>query len=76
MNNILGDQINIPSPSHVTQEIELSNKKPMKSKELKTEKRNKNNIQRAKHPERWKVNIKKNARLRGEQYIGVGGNCT
>ncbi|XP_035731429.1 uncharacterized protein LOC118445735 [Vespa mandarinia] len=63
----------IPSPSHVVQELELNNKKPMKSKESKTEKRNKNSIQRAKHPERWKVNIKKNARLRGEQYVGVGG---
>ncbi|KAF7411835.1 hypothetical protein HZH68_000795 [Vespula germanica] len=70
---LLSDQVSIPSPSDVVQEIELSNKKPIKSKELKTEKRNKDSVQRAKHPERWKVNIKKNARLRGEQYVGVGG---
>lgn len=32
-------------------------------------------VKRMKHPENWKVNVKKNARLRGEEYIGVGGNC-
>ncbi|KAI4486140.1 hypothetical protein M0802_012539 [Mischocyttarus mexicanus] len=70
---LLSDQVNIPSPLHVAQEIEHSNKKLIKSKELKIEKNNIDNIQRVKHPERWKVNIKKNARLRGEQYVGVGG---
>lgn len=30
-------------------------------------------MKRTKHPETWKVNVKKNARLRGEEYVGVGG---
>lgn len=34
----------------------------------------KESMKRTKHPENWKVNVKKNARLRGEEYIGVGGN--
>lgn len=29
---------------------------------------------RVKQPENWKVNVKKIARLRGEEYIGKGGN--
>ncbi|XP_015109285.1 uncharacterized protein LOC107036065 [Diachasma alloeum] len=28
---------------------------------------------RVKNPENWKVNLKKNARLRGEEYVGGGG---
>lgn len=30
-------------------------------------------LKRTKYPETWKVNVKKNARLKGEEYIGVGG---
>lgn len=43
-------------------------------KRTKLLKEHKEPIKRAKHPENWKVNVKKNARLRGEEYIGVGGN--
>lgn len=28
---------------------------------------------RVKNPDNWKVNVKKNARLRGETYVGGGG---
>lgn len=45
-----------------------------KQKKVKLAKEHKEPIKRTKHPENWKVNIKKNARLRGEEYIGVGGN--
>lgn len=43
------------------------------SKRVKSTKEAKDAIKRSKHPEKWKVNVKKNARLRGEEYIGVGG---
>ncbi|XP_011159512.1 uncharacterized protein LOC105195690 [Solenopsis invicta] len=36
-------------------------------------KEQKESIKRIKQPENWKVNMKKNARLKGEEYIGVGG---
>ncbi|EFN87749.1 uncharacterized protein LOC105192506 [Harpegnathos saltator] len=44
-----------------------------KQKKARSLKESKESIKRAKHPENWKVNVKKNARLRGEEYIGVGG---
>lgn len=49
----------------------------MKSKQLKklkTMKVCREPLKRTKNPEMWKVNVKKNARLRGEEYIGVGGS--
>ncbi|XP_076753715.1 uncharacterized protein LOC143425099 [Xylocopa sonorina] len=48
---------------------------PTRSKQLKRSKivNDKESLRRTKHPELWKVNIKKTARLRGEEYIGVGG---
>lgn len=45
-----------------------------KQKKIRSLKEHKEFIKRTKHPENWKVNMKKNARLRGEEYIGVGGN--
>lgn len=42
-------------------------------KKAKSLKEHKESIKRTKHPESWKVNINKNARLKGEQYTGVGG---
>lgn len=36
-------------------------------------KEHKESMKRTKQPENWKVNVKKNARLKGEEYIGVGG---
>lgn len=55
---------------------EAPSRKPAKSKgpkKTKPIKESKESIKRTKHPEKWKVNVKKNARLRGEEYIGVGG---
>lgn len=49
--------------------------KPKQAKKPKTIKERREPLKRTKHPESWKVNIKKNARLRGEEYVGVGGNC-
>nr|XP_003704092.1 PREDICTED: uncharacterized protein LOC100877808 [Megachile rotundata] len=57
-------------------EVEINGKKSIKSKQLKKSKTKKDSwepLKRTKNPEQWKVNIKKNARLRGEEYIGVGG---
>ncbi|KAK2582084.1 hypothetical protein KPH14_002787 [Odynerus spinipes] len=70
--SLLDDQLNVQSSPTVAQKTECNNKKPLKSKGLKLESGVKD-VQRSKHPERWKVNIKKNARLKGEQYVGVGG---
>lgn len=36
-------------------------------------KEHKESMKRTKQPENWKVNMKKNARLKGEEYIGIGG---
>ncbi|XP_076162898.1 uncharacterized protein LOC143144416 [Ptiloglossa arizonensis] len=47
--------------------------KPKQAKKPKTIKERREPLKRTKHPESWKVNIKKNARLRGEEYVGVGG---
>ncbi|XP_071875470.1 uncharacterized protein [Bombus fervidus] len=44
------------------------------SKQVKESKTVKEYRKRTKHPELWKMNIKKNARLRSEEYIGAGGN--
>lgn len=44
-------------------------------RKAKSLKEHKESIKRTKHPENWKVNVKKNARLKGEEYIGVGGKC-
>lgn len=44
-------------------------------KKAKSLREHKESIKRTKHPENWKVNVKKNARLKGEEYIGVGGKC-
>lgn len=41
---------------------------------IKKEKEEKKTSQRRKNPESWKVNIAKNARLQGLEYIGMGGN--
>ncbi|KAL0127565.1 hypothetical protein PUN28_003086 [Cardiocondyla obscurior] len=41
--------------------------------DTKTLEEHKESVKRIKQPENWKVNIKKNARLKGEEYIGVGG---
>lgn len=43
-------------------------------KKAKSLKERRKPVKRTKHPENWKVNLKKNARLRGEEYVGVGGN--
>lgn len=48
--------------------------KPKQSKKPKSIKESREPLKRTKHPELWKVNLKKNARLRGEEYVGVGGN--
>ncbi|XP_024870801.1 uncharacterized protein LOC112453961 [Temnothorax curvispinosus] len=40
---------------------------------LKPSKEHEESMKRTKQPENWKVNMKKNARLKGEEYIGVGG---
>lgn len=45
-----------------------------KEKKVKSLKEPKEFVKRTKHPENWKVNVRKNARLRGEEYIGIGGN--
>ncbi|XP_067207193.1 uncharacterized protein [Linepithema humile] len=42
-------------------------------KKAKSLRKHQESIKRTKHPENWKVNVKKNARLKGEEYIGVGG---
>ncbi|XP_011644507.1 uncharacterized protein LOC105431777 isoform X1 [Pogonomyrmex barbatus] len=41
--------------------------------DVKSSKELKEIVKRTKQPENWKVNVKKNARLKGEEYIGVGG---
>ncbi|XP_054002221.1 uncharacterized protein LOC128888992 isoform X1 [Hylaeus anthracinus] len=46
---------------------------PKQPKKPKTIRQHREPLKRTKHPELWKVNVKKNARLRGEEYIGVGG---
>ena len=57
------------------EEVDLKKGTKVKvAKKFKTTKETKDAIKRSKHPEKWKVNVKKNARLRGEEYIGVGGN--
>jgi len=51
-------------------------KKPVKTgtvRKARSAKEHKDSMKRSKHPENWKVNVKKNARLRGEEYVGVGG---
>ena len=66
-----------PQSSIVLQSTDEFMKKGIKSKvskKVKSTKETKDSIKRAKHPEKWKVNIKKSARLKGEEYIGVGGN--
>ncbi|XP_076618233.1 uncharacterized protein LOC143340318 isoform X2 [Colletes latitarsis] len=55
------------------EEEESNAKKSMKLKQGKKLKTIKEPLKRTKHPELWKVNVKKNARLRGEEYVGVGG---
>ncbi|XP_053994291.1 uncharacterized protein LOC128884729 isoform X3 [Hylaeus volcanicus] len=45
---------------------------PKQPKKPKTIRQHREPLKRTKHPELWKVNVKKNARLRGEEYIGVG----
>ncbi|XP_011689462.1 PREDICTED: uncharacterized protein LOC105450993 [Wasmannia auropunctata] len=47
--------------------------KPKQRKDVKSLKEHKESIKRLKQPENWKVNMKKSARLKGEEYIGVGG---
>lgn len=47
--------------------------KAKQSKKPKSIKERREPLKRTKHPELWKVNLKKNARLRGEEYVGVGG---
>ncbi|XP_012269171.1 uncharacterized protein LOC105693669 isoform X1 [Athalia rosae] len=65
-----------PLPSTELQLPEVTTKKPSKPrvpKKTRPIKETKEIIKRTKHPEKWKVNVKKNARLRGEEYVGVGG---
>ncbi|XP_015590004.1 uncharacterized protein LOC107265247 isoform X2 [Cephus cinctus] len=72
---LLGHPID-QQPITELQPPEPTPKKAPKSKglrKIKPIKESKEAVKRTKHPERWKVNIKKNARLRGEEYIGVGG---
>ncbi|XP_076548305.1 uncharacterized protein LOC143306069 isoform X2 [Osmia lignaria lignaria] len=71
MNHCISAQL-----SDQLEEVELNSTKAMKSKQLKKSKTMKvcrEPLKRTKNPEMWKVNVKKNARLRGEEYIGVGG---
>ncbi|KAG7202158.1 hypothetical protein KM043_015840 [Ampulex compressa] len=72
----LNDRPLSPQTINDSQESESVAKNPIKSKQsrkprLMEERRSP--VKRTKHPEQWKVNIKKNARLRGEEYVGVGG---
>ncbi|XP_046740862.1 uncharacterized protein LOC124408166 isoform X1 [Diprion similis] len=70
------DHITDLQPAMETEEQETTSKKLPKtrgSKKTKPIKETKEIVKRTKHPEKWKVNVKKNARLRGEEYIGVGG---
>lgn len=70
------DHIAEPQQSIILQTKEEILKKGVKikgAKKIKSTKQAKDAIKRSKHPEKWKVNVKKNARLRGEEYIGVGG---
>ncbi|CAK9831797.1 hypothetical protein ANTRET_LOCUS8733 [Anthophora retusa] len=62
--------------ANTLEETQSNEKKSVRTKQLKKEKilkEHREPLKRTKHPELWKVNIKKNARLRGEEYIGVGG---
>lgn len=43
------------------------------AKPLEEHKESEMNVKRTRKPANWKVNVKKNARLKGEEYIGVGG---
>lgn len=49
---------------------------PKQVKQSKTLKEYRKHLKRTKHPELWKVNIKKNARLRSEEYTGIEGKST
>lgn len=68
------------SPDMSQNSLSINNKDSIESSiKLKQErnakllKEHKESIKRKKQPENWKVNMKKNARLKGEEYIGVGG---
>lgn len=78
---IIGNTIDLQS-AHISQNpisneafIEGSVKLKQKrdAKPLEEHKESEMNVKRTKQPANWKVNIKKNARLKGEEYIGVGG---
>ncbi|XP_012286080.1 uncharacterized protein LOC105702803 [Orussus abietinus] len=70
--HVLGNSEDIQHQNDVSFE---SIPKKVKRNVIKTKsgKEAKDIVKRTKHPEKWKVNIKKNARLRGEEYVGVGG---
>lgn len=64
------DRLSVSNEDFTESSIKLKQRrdtKPLKG--------HKESMRRIKQPENWKVNMKKNARLKGEEYIGVGGKC-
>ena len=77
---ITGDTLNLQTIDESQDPLSVSNKDFVESsvkfkqrKNTKPLKEQKESMKRIKQPENWKVNLKKNARLKGEEYIGVGG---
>ena len=77
---VTGDILNLQTIDESQDPLSVSNKnfaessvKFKKRKNKKLLKEHKESMKRIKQPENWKVNLKKNARLKGEEYIGVGG---
>ncbi|XP_071554876.1 uncharacterized protein [Temnothorax nylanderi] len=75
---LIGNTTNLQSAG-MPQDL-LSNKdstessiKLKREKDAEPSKEHEESMKRTKQPENWKVNMKKNARLKGEEYIGVGG---
>lgn len=62
-----------PSVPQTSQGTSTVTTKPKPAKRAKTDDDHHEPVNRSKQPEKWKVNVKKNARLRGEAYVGVGG---
>lgn len=80
MHVITGDTLNLQTIDESQEPLSVNNKnfvensiKLKQEKNTKPLKDHKESMKRIKQPENWKVNLKKNARLKGEEYIGVGG---
>ncbi|EGI67083.1 PREDICTED: uncharacterized protein LOC105144465 isoform X1 [Acromyrmex echinatior] len=77
---LIRDTLNLQTIDESQEPLSVSNKNFAESsvkfkqrKNTKPLKEHKESMKRIKQPENWKVNLKKNARLKGEEYIGVGG---